>query len=148
MAKKKEEQKPEERVFTIPLRKEFSKAPKWKRTNKTIKTVREYLFRHMKTMDVKLGKELNEFLWSDGAKNPPKKVTVHALVHEGICRANLIGQDIVIPEKKEKKEKEEKKPEELPVDVEEDKTLQRAEPKRKKSKAKPKGVKKKTVSDE
>lgn len=143
---KKEEEKPEERVFTIPLRREISKAPKWKRTNKSIKVVRNYLFRHMKTVDVKLGKELNEFLWSRGSKNPPKDVNVHALVHEGIARANLTGHDIAIPEKKEKKEKEEKKPEAV---VEEDeKKIQRAEPKRKKSKKKPKGAKKRSVSDE
>ena len=129
----KEEEKKEERIFTIPLRKEFSKAPKWKRTNKATKFVREYLIRHMKTVDVKLGRELNEFLWSRGAKNPPIKVTVHALVHEGVARANLTDYDIHIPEKKEK---EKKKEEELPAEIEKDKGMQRAEPKRKKSKKK------------
>jgi ribosomal protein L31E len=141
----KEEEKKEERIFTIPLRKEFSKAPKWKRANKATIFVREYLIRHMKTTEAKLGRELNEFLWSNGGKNPPAKVTVHALVHEGIARANLTGYDIHIPEKKEK---EEKKKEEPPAEVEEDKTFQRAEPTRKKSKKKPEGAKKSLVKNE
>ena len=140
-----EEKKPEEKIFKIPLRKGFLKAPKWKRAKKSVKVVKEYLVKHMKMTDVRLGKELNELLWSRGAKNPPKSITVHAIVHEGIARANLTGHDIAIPKKKEKKEE---KPKEEEKKGEEEKTIQRAEPKMKKSRKKPKGAKKRSIKEE
>ncbi len=126
-----------EKVFTIPLRKDFLKAPKWKRTNRAVRTVRDYLKRHMKTEEVRLNAELNETLWERGGKNPPSKIKVHATLEGGMAWANIVGSDIVVPKKEEKKKKEKEKEEEIEGGA----NISRGEPERKKSKKGKKTVK-------
>jgi len=101
----------EERTYVIPLRKEFLKAPKYKRSKKAIKAIREFLTRHLKSNDVRLGKELNLDVWKHGMKNPSSKIKIHAVKKDNIIRANLIDFPIEFPKPKEKKKKEEKKKE-------------------------------------
>ena len=110
MAKKKTESKIElKRTYNVPLRKEFMKAPRWKRTNRAVKALKKFLFRHMKATEVKLGKYLNEHLWKRGIKNPPHHVKVEAEKDsEGVVRAELVGAKIVV-DKRFKKKKEIKK---------------------------------------
>jgi len=136
-----------EKIFTIPLRKEFLRAPKWKRSKRSVKSVKDFLKRHMKVIEVKLNAELNEALWENGARNPPSRVKVHALVKDEVAWANLADIAIAVPEKKGEKEKKEKKKEE---EKEEEKgegeaNISRGEPEKKKSrkrKEKSKGGKK------
>lgn len=66
----------EERIYTIPLRKEFNKTVEFNRAKKAVSATREFLQKHMKSNNVKLGKYLNEYLLSRGRKNPPLKVQV------------------------------------------------------------------------
>ncbi len=117
MAKKKEE-KPKtvmERTYNIPLRKEFQKAPKWRRTKKAVKALREFIIKHMKSEEVKIGKYLNLKLWKHGIKNPPHHIKVKAIKDDkGVVLvelAELPKEAILEKEKAEKeaKEKEEKK---------------------------------------
>lgn len=85
----------DERTYTVPLRRGFSKTPRYRRTNKAVKLLREFLARHMKVPleDVRLGQHLNEFLWQKGIKNPPPRVRVTAQrTGEGIVRAELEGR--------------------------------------------------------
>ncbi|UCD21054.1 MAG: 50S ribosomal protein L31e [archaeon] len=82
MAKKKQEPKIE-KVYTIPLRKEWLKVPKYKRSKKAVKAIKEFLVRHMKIRDrdlkkVKIGDWVNKAIWSRGIKSPPHKITVKA----------------------------------------------------------------------
>ena len=96
----------EERVYNVPLRKEFSKVPKYKRAKKAIYSLIEFIKKHMKAEEVRLGKHVNEYIWSKGMKNPPHHVKIHVLVDEnGIARAELVGKtiDMGIKEEKEKK---------------------------------------------
>lgn len=65
-----------ERIYTIPLRKEFLKAPKYKRTKRAIKAIRDFVKRHMKCDNVKIGKYLNLDMWKHGRKNPPSRIQV------------------------------------------------------------------------
>jgi large subunit ribosomal protein L31e len=131
-----------EKIFTIPLRRDFLKAPKWKRTNRSVRTVKDFLKRHMKVEEVKLNAELNEALWEKGSKNPPSKIKVHSTVEEGVAWANLIEHKITIPEKEDKEKKKEKKKEkEEEVEVESEANISRGEPERKKSKKGKKTVK-------
>ncbi|MBI4152570.1 60S ribosomal protein L31 [Candidatus Woesearchaeota archaeon] len=98
MAAKKESEKAVERTYNVPLRKEYQKVPNWKRTNKAVVALRQFLARHMKTEDVRLAKDVNEKLWQHGIKNPPHHVKVTVTKDEkGIARAELFGV-----EKKEK----------------------------------------------
>ena len=84
-----------ERTYTVPLRRGFWKTPRYKRTNKAMRTLREFLVRHMKVPDgqIKVGQHLNLFLWKHGIKNPPAKVQITVTKSdEGIVQAELAGK--------------------------------------------------------
>ncbi len=81
-----------ERIYNIPLRKEYLKSPKWRRTEKAVTALRKFLSRHMKTEEVRLGTELNELLWKHGIRNPPHHVKVTVSKDDkGVARAELFG---------------------------------------------------------
>ena len=54
-----------EKIYNIPLRKEFRKGPKYKRANKAIRAIRSFLKKHVK-QDVKIGKYLNHKILEHG----------------------------------------------------------------------------------
>ena len=106
MAKKKEEtSKPVlERNYIIPLRKETLKVPFEAKANKAVKTVRNFISKHMKSSDVKLGKYLNLKIWEHGMKNPPHHVKVTAIKDD---KGKVVAELTDAP--KEKLKVEEKK---------------------------------------
>lgn len=78
-----------EREYTIPLRKSTNKVPSYKKANKAVKTIKEFLAKHMKVEDrdldkVKVDKYLNEMIWHRGIKHPPSKIKVKATKENGI----------------------------------------------------------------
>jgi large subunit ribosomal protein L31e len=85
MAKKIEpEIKALEREYVIPLREKIRVVPRYKKTNKAVKTIKEFLVRHMKVRDrdlkkIKIDKYLNEALWARGIRKPPHKIKVKAV---------------------------------------------------------------------
>ncbi|MBS3123292.1 50S ribosomal protein L31e [Candidatus Woesearchaeota archaeon] len=82
-----------ERTYTIPLRKEFLKVPKWRRTEKALVAVREFLQKHMKSEDVKIGPSINEYVWKHGIRNPPSRVKVNTSKDDkGVVKAELFGE--------------------------------------------------------
>lgn len=94
-----------ERAYTIPLRKEFQKAPPYRRAKKAVSAVRSFISRHMKSDNVIIGNYLNLALWKNGIKNPPHKIKVEAKKDEkGIVKVEVVGAP-----KEELKPKEEKK---------------------------------------
>jgi len=96
------------RTYTIPLRKAFQKAPKYKRSKRAITEVRIFLKKHMKTEDVNIGKHLNEEVWSRGIRNPPHHVKVDVTKDdEGKVSAELFGAPVEV--KKEDKKTAKKK---------------------------------------
>ncbi|MBI2653162.1 60S ribosomal protein L31 [Candidatus Woesearchaeota archaeon] len=111
-----------ERVYTIPLRRETLKVPPFKKANKAVKAVQEFISKHMKSDNVVIGKYLNLKVWNHGAKNPPHKVKVNAIKDDkGKVFVELVGapkEKLEAVEKKKpiKKEatetKEPEKPEE------------------------------------
>ena len=106
MAAKKEQAKVIERVYNVPLRKEFMKVPRLKKTKKAVSALRQFLSKHMKSKEVKIGKEVNEKLWQHGIKNPPHHIKVNVRKDEnGIVTANLFGVEIKEAPKKEVKKK-------------------------------------------
>ena len=94
-----------ERTYTVPLRKDIISAPRYKRAKRAVRAMRTYLKRHLKTDEVRIGRFLNEHLWSRGIKNPPTKVKINADVRDGIGRAELPGKPLFPPKKEEKAEK-------------------------------------------
>src|SRR3989344_2660948 len=79
MAKKETTKTVLERVYNVPLRKEYMKAPNWKRTPKAVKALREFISKHMKSENVIIGKYANQLLWKNGIKNPPHHIKVNAV---------------------------------------------------------------------
>jgi len=92
-----------ERIYNIPLRKEFSKAPRYKKASKSIRAIREFIKKHMKVDEVLIGKYLNLEIWKNGPKNPPSKVSVKVVKEENKARVELVGAPEEIKEEPEKK---------------------------------------------
>lgn len=108
-----------ERIYTINLRKATLKAPRWKKSKRSVAIVREFLKKHMKVDEVKIGKSITEKIWEGGAKKIPNKIRIKAIeTEEGegeekkkVVKAELL--EVVLPEElKEEKTKEESKTEE------------------------------------
>jgi large subunit ribosomal protein L31e len=94
-----EKAKPEEKIelqreYIVPLRQGFLKVPCYKKANKAVKTLKEFLAKHMHvekrdTRKVKLDKIVNEELWYRGIKNPLHKIKVRATKKGGIVYVEL-----------------------------------------------------------
>jgi len=81
---------PEERIYVIPLRAAVQKARRHKRTPRAVKTVREFLKRHMKSDDVKINVDLNRKLWERGIEKTLPRIRVKAVKQDdGSVEASL-----------------------------------------------------------
>lgn len=91
-----------ERTYNIPLRREFLKVPRYKRAKKAVTAIKEFIQRHMKATQVKLGSHLNKLIWLNGIRNPPHHVRVNAVKDsKGLVKVELLA----LPKEKEKKVK-------------------------------------------
>ena len=110
MAKKEESSKIVlERTYVIPLRRETLKVPNFRKANKAVKSVREFISKHMKSENVVIGKYLNLKIWKHGAKNPPGKVKVNAAKDDkGKVFVEIVGapKEAKVEEKKPAKKEE------------------------------------------
>lgn len=80
-----------EQIYTIPLR-SVKEVPRWKRANRAVSAIREYLTKHMKAEPemVKIDKTINEKVWSRGNGKPPLSIRVRAAKFEdGEVQAEL-----------------------------------------------------------
>jgi large subunit ribosomal protein L31e len=66
---------PEESIYTVNFRKAWI-TPEYKRTNRVVGILREFVKRHMKTDDIKIDQYLNRYLWQRGKRNPPRRIRV------------------------------------------------------------------------
>jgi large subunit ribosomal protein L31e len=111
-----------ERTYNVPLRKEFQKAPKYRRAKKAGMALRQFLSKHMKSDTVKIGRHLNMKLWKNGIKNPPHHVNVAVKkFDDGVVEAELVGAPVDKKESKPKKAETKK--------VEPEKKAEEAKPK-------------------
>ncbi|MHC1636751.1 MAG: 50S ribosomal protein L31e [Candidatus Nezhaarchaeales archaeon] len=79
-----------ERLYTIPLR-IVLRVPRWRRAARAIRFVRAFISRHMKSENVKIDPKVSEFIWSRGAKKPPRRVRVKAIKYkDGIVKVELV----------------------------------------------------------
>ncbi len=114
MAKEEEKTEKIEREYVINLRRKVDFVPIYKRTPKAVKTIKEYLAKHMKVYDrdlrkIKLDRYLNEFLWARGIRNPRTRIKVKAVKEGGIVRAELSELPSTLKFKKAKEERRELK---------------------------------------
>ncbi|OGJ11936.1 hypothetical protein A3K62_01470 [Candidatus Pacearchaeota archaeon RBG_16_35_8] len=103
-----------EREYIINLRRKVNGVPIYKRTPKAIRTVKEFLVRHMKIRDrdlnkVRLDRYLNEFLWARGIKNPMTRIKVKAIKEGDIVRVELAELPVGLKFKKLREEKREER---------------------------------------
>lgn len=85
----------DKRTYTIPLRREFRETERYNKTKRAVKGVRMFLQKHMKSEEVRIGRELNLKLWSRGGRNPPHKITVVAEKNaDGVVFTDLEGVDL------------------------------------------------------
>ena len=105
-----------EREYIVPLRKGWLKVPKYKRGNKAIKTLKEFLAKHMKIYDrdlrkIKIDELVNNEIRFRGMYKPLSKIKIKAKKYDnGIVRVELVN----LPEHvKFAKLREEKKKQEL-----------------------------------
>lgn len=76
-----------EREYLVPLRAQWIKVPEYKRANKAVKALKEFIARHMKIYDRDLKKVrvdvlLNNEIRFRGMKKPPANLKVKAIKYE------------------------------------------------------------------
>lgn len=114
MAKKEETKIVLEREYNVPLRREWLKAPKYRRSKKAGTALKEFLIKHMKPtkddkghIQLKIGKHLNEKIWANGIKNPPHHVKIVTTKDDkGLVKAELEGVKVEAPKEDKKGKKE------------------------------------------
>jgi large subunit ribosomal protein L31e len=80
---------PEERIYIIPLS-DVKRGPKFKRANRAVKIVQDFLSKHMKSEEIKIDNALNQKLWQRGARKPPSRIRVKAVRQDdGSVQASL-----------------------------------------------------------
>jgi large subunit ribosomal protein L31e len=101
-----------ERYYIVPLRRKWLKVPEYKRANKAVKALKQFMVKHMKIYDrdlrkIKVDIDLNNEIRFRGIKNPPSRIKVKAVKYDNdIVKVELVD----IPENiKFKRIREEKK---------------------------------------
>lgn len=98
-----------ERTYNIPLRREFRRAPGYKKAERAVRTLREFVRRHLKSDNINIGRFVNQKIWEHGMKNPPHHIKVNVKKEDdGLVRVELFGKPFEEEKKKEKGEAEEK----------------------------------------
>ena len=114
-----------EREYVIPLRNKWKRVPRYKRANKAVKAIKEFLAKHMKIRDrdlkkIKIDTYLNEEIWFRGIRKPPSRIKVKAVKEDDVVKAELYELPENLKFKKAREDKreakaiEEIKPKELP----------------------------------
>lgn len=92
-----------EDIHNIPLRKEWLKAPEYRRAKKAIVGIRKYMEKHYRNQEIKIGKYLNLEIWGRGNRNPPPYVTVKVIKDKDFIRVELPNAPVEEVAKKEEK---------------------------------------------
>jgi large subunit ribosomal protein L31e len=126
----------DERMFTIPLRKELLKAPKYKRSTKAVRATRAYLIKKTHADNVLIGQELNHKLHEHGRKYPPTKIQVKVYKFKEKLIANLPDVPMLKEEEPKKKTTTEKiKEKVIPQEEDKKKILEKPQEKKEEIKA-------------
>ncbi|MDI9619672.1 MAG: 50S ribosomal protein L31e [Candidatus Nezhaarchaeota archaeon] len=78
-----------ERLYTVPL-KVALRVPRWRRAARAVRFLRSFISKHMKSEEVKIDSTASEYIWSRGAKKPPRRIKVKAIKYkDGTVRVEL-----------------------------------------------------------
>ena len=95
-----------ERVYNVPLRKEWLKVPKYQRAAKAMRALRAFALRHMKTEEVIIGPFANQEVWKQGIQRPPHHIKINAVKDDdGKVVIELFGKPIPSTTKEKPMEK-------------------------------------------
>jgi len=113
------------REYIIPLREKSRSVPRYKKTPKAIKTIKEFIARHMKVENrdlnkVKIDKDLNQYVWAKGIRKHPHKIKVKVTREGENIRVELVDYPNNL---KFKKLREEKRGKEALESVDKKKTM-------------------------
>lgn len=133
----------QKKVYNVPLRKNWIKVPKWRRSKRASNHLKEFLIRHTKSENVKIGRWLNEAIWKHGGENPPGTVKVKVTEDkEGNWNAELFELSTrakrIVKKKEDLKKKKKKKLDAIKKQVEEKKKGKTKEDKKEKEENKKK----------
>lgn len=109
-----------EREYIVPLRRHWLNVPKYERTGKAVKALKQFIAKHMKVPErdvkkVKLDVYFNNELWFRGRAHPPARVKVKARKEGDIVHVSFIETPQHITFLKAKHERRHKKAEEKPT---------------------------------
>ena len=127
MAKKETAKTVLERAYNVPIRREYMKAPNWKRTPKAVKALREFISKHMKSENVIIGKYANQLLWKNGIKNPPHHIKVSAVKDD---KGKVMVELVELPGKAKREEAKLKEAEKRKEDKAKEEEVKKAEEKK------------------
>ena len=95
-----------ERTYIVPLRKAVNKSPDYKRAKKAVNVLRDFIGKHMKSDDVRIGEKANLEIRKHGIKNSTGKIKVTAVKDkDDAVRAELFGHKYVEKDREVKEEK-------------------------------------------
>ncbi len=105
-----------EREYVIPLRDKCRPVPIYRKTEKTISAVKQFVARHMKVYDkdlskIKIDTYLNELLWNRGIQSPPHKIKVKVTKEGDIVRVEAVNLTNSLKFKKSRETQRDKKAE-------------------------------------
>jgi len=84
-----------EREYIVPLRKQWLKVPEYKRANKAVKALKQFIAQHMKVYDrdlrkIKIDILVNNEIRFRGMKKPPAKIKVKAIKYTDKVEVKLV----------------------------------------------------------
>jgi ribosomal protein L31E len=102
-----------EREYVVPMRKGFMNVPHYRRAKKAVKTLKEFMVRHMNVRDndtrkIKVDIALNNEIWFRGIKKPLHKIKVKAVKKDGIVKVTLADPSDYVKFKLAREEKRKK----------------------------------------
>ena len=87
----------DKRTYIIPLRREWLKVPRWRRSKRAVDALHSYLEKHTKVENVKISNWLNQAIWKDGGKNPPAKIEVVVKIENRKVQDKKTKKDVDVP---------------------------------------------------
>lgn len=103
-----------ERIYVVNLRRQVMKAQKYRRAKKAIRTLKEFLAKHMHVenrdiRNVKVDRYLNDEIWQRGIKKPLMRVKVKAIKKNGIVYVELAEVPAFVKFKMDRENKQKNK---------------------------------------
>jgi len=100
----------EEREYNVPLRHDWLKVPRWRRSKRAVDALRVFVVKHTKMDDVRISRWVNETIWAKGAKTPPHHILVKVKkVSEKKDKETFEHIDVELPKITKRAERIEKK---------------------------------------